>query len=274
MLKLQVALITILITCITFVSCDRTQKVLRPAADDMMAGDDMMTGDDMMMDMMQMLDSTMYMSWAHVMLPAPGPQEAATSPAETGAAHNPPPIDGGALTARTVYINDIGAMANKAGAAEYPAGTIIVKEIMDKTETFVDKVAVMMKSDDMMYAGHNGWVYKKYLRPSADAEYMQIRGSNLEDAGNGCHGCHIGATTDSVFVSLPMDDMMMDNGMADMADDMMHDDMVDDGMADDMMEDDMMDDGTADMGAGADNGAGGDVDADAGTNGNGAGDAQ
>ncbi|MDE0011171.1 MAG: cytochrome P460 family protein [Candidatus Poribacteria bacterium] len=179
----------------------------------MMTGNDMMTGDDMM-DMVKMMDSTMYMSWAHVMLPAPGPMEAATSPAETGAAHNPPPIDGGVLTPRTVYINDIGAMANKAGAAAYPAGTVIVKEIMDKTETFVDKVAVMMKSDDPMYAGHDGWAYKKYLRPSADAAYMQIRGSNLEDAGNGCHGCHANATNDSVFVSLSMDDMM--GGMDDM----------------------------------------------------------
>ncbi len=226
MLKFQIALMAILIACVAFISCDRAQKVLAPAADNMMAAEDMMAGDDMpmdmMMDMMKMLDSTMYMSWSHVMLPAPGPQEAATTVAETGAAHNPPPIDGGALTARTVYINDIGAMANKAGAAEYPAGTIIVKEIMDKTETFVDKVAVMMKSDDMMYAGHNGWVYEKYLRPSADAAYMQIRGSNLEDAGNGCHGCHIGATNDSVFVSLPMeDDMMADDGMdADMDTDM------------------------------------------------------
>ncbi len=234
MLKLRIALIAILIICsITFVSCDRTQNALKPAdmvaGDDMMTGDDMMATDDMMMDMMQMLDSTMYMSWAHVALPAPTVSVAdATSPAETGAAHNPPPIDGGALTARTVYINDIGAMANKAGAAAYPAGTVIVKEIMDKTETFVDKVAVMMKSDDMMYAGHNGWVYKKYLRPSADAAYMQIAGSNKEDAANGCHGCHIGAMNDSVFVALPMDDMMgdamegmegaetMDEGMEDM----------------------------------------------------------
>ena len=247
MLKLPIFLIAVSIVCVAFVSCDRTQQVLKPAADEMMVADEMMTGDDMMMDMMKMLDSTMYMSWAHVMLPAPGALDAATSPAETGAAHNPPPIDGGALTARTVYINDIGAMANKAGAAEYPAGTIIVKEIMDKTETFVDKVAVMMKSDDMMYAGHNGWVYTKYLRPSADGEYMQIRGSNLEDAGNGCHGCHIGAANDSVFVSLSMDDMMDDT--------MMDDDSMDD-MDDTMMEDDMMDDGMEDMGDGADNGAG------------------
>ena len=207
MLKFQIALITILIACVAFVSCDRAQQVLQPAADDMMPVDDMMAGDDMMMDMMKMMDSTMYMSWAHVMLPAPtmSVEEAAAAhnPAGTGAAHNP---GSDVFTARTVYINDIGAMANKAGTA-YPAGTMIFKEIMDETSTFVDKLAMMMKSDDPMYADHNGWVYKKYARPSADAEYMQVRGSNLEDAGNGCHGCHAKADNDSVFVSLPMEDI-------------------------------------------------------------------
>ena len=98
---------------------------------------------------------------------------------------------------------------------------------------------------------------------------MQIRGSNLEDAGNGCHGCHIGATNDTSSFALHgrhdeddgMADDMMDDGMADMADDMMDDGMAD--MADDMMDDgtadmadDMMDDGTADMGDGDANGAG------------------
>ena len=282
MLKLQIILIALLITCVAFVSCDRNQEVLKPVVDDLMtddaelADDEMMAGTDMMMDMMKMLDSTIYMSWAHVMLPAPGP-------AEAGAAHNPPPIDGGALTPRTVYINDIGAMANKAGAAAYPAGTVIVKEIMDKTETFVDKVAVMMKSDDPMYAGHNGWVYKKYLRPSADAAYMQIAGSNKEDAANGCHGCHSQATNDSVFVSLSMDDMMGDGMGDDMGADMMGDGM--EGMEDgDMMDADMKDDMDADMmgddmtagngnGDGAGNGNGNDAgngNGDGAGNGNGA----
>ena len=184
----------------------------------MMAVDDMTTADDMpmdaMMDMMKMMDSEMYMSWAHVALPVPKPQAEAMSPKETGEVHG--------KGTRTVYINDIGAVANKAGTV-YPAETMIIKVIMDDTNTFVAKKAVMMKSDDSMYAGHNGWVYKKYARSSADAEYMQVRGSNLEDAGNGCHGCHAGAENDSVFVSLPMDDMMdMDDGM--MADDNMNDD--------------------------------------------------
>ena len=211
MLKVQIALIAILIVSVAFVSCDRAQQMLDPVADDMMAGDDMTADDDMsmdmMMDMMKMIDSTMYMSWMHVALPAPtmtvAEAAAAGNAAGTGAAHNP---GSDIFTARTVYINDAGAMANKAGTV-YPAGTIIVKEIMDATETFVDKVAVMMKSDDPMYAGHNGWAYKKYARPSADGEYMQVRGSNLEDGGNGCHGCHAKADNDSVFVSLSMDEM-------------------------------------------------------------------
>ena len=228
MLKAQIALIAIFIASITFVSCERIQKVLEPVAETTMPSDDMPT--DMMMDMMKMLDPTMYMSWAHVTLPAPAPMAETTSPIETGAAHNPAHADTGVTTSRTFYINDIGAMANKAGTM-YPAGTVIVKEIMDDTETFVDKVAVMMKSDEEMYAGHNGWVYAKYARSSADGEYMQVRGSNLEDAGNGCHGCHVQADNDSVFVSLPMDDMKDDDMTDDMKDDDMDDDMDDmDGM--------------------------------------------
>lgn len=262
MLKFKVALIAILIGCVAFVSCDRTQKVLKPVADDMM------TGDDVMMDMMKMLDATMYMSWPHVMLPAPGALDAATNPAETGEVHG--------MGTRTVYINDIGVTANEDGTM-YPAGTMIVKVIMDDANTFVAKVATMMKSDDPMYAGHNGWVYKKYARSSADAEYMQVKGSNLEDAAMGCHGCHAKAGTegasghDSVFVSLSMGDMMDDTMTDDMSDDMMDDAMMDDmgdAMTDDTtnnMTDDMGGDMAADNGNGAGDGAGADAD-----NGNGA----
>ena len=212
MLKPQVALIAILIACVAFVSCERTQKMLEPVADDMMAGDDMMTGDDMptdmMMDMMKMIDPSVYMSWAHVALPAPtmtvAEAAAAGDAAATGAAHNP---GSDVFTSRTVYINDIGAMANKAEAATYPAGTIIVKAIMDETETAVDKVAVMVKSPDPMYAGHNGWMYAKYFLVDGIPELKagsQVPGHE----GNGCHGCHVkaGEERDSVFVSLSMDE--------------------------------------------------------------------
>ena len=200
MLKVQIALIAILIAGVVFISCDKGQKMLEPVVDDMKAAEDTMATDDMMMDMMKMMDETMYMSWASVALPAPAmtveEAAAAMNPGGTGAIHG----EG----SRTVYINDIGAMANKAGTM-YSAGTVIIKVIMDDANTFVAKKAMMMKSDDPMYAGHNGWVYQKYARPSADAEYMQVKGSNMEDAGNGCHGCHAKADNDSVFVSLPMD---------------------------------------------------------------------
>ena len=190
MLRFQITLAAILaVCCVAFVSCERGQEMLEMVD----------TPDEMPMDMMPMMDSTMYMSWMHVALPAPTVSVAdATSPADTGAAHNP---GSDVFTPRTVYINDIGAMANKEGTM-YPAGTMIVKEIMDETNMFVDKVAMMMKSDDPMYAGHNGWIYAKYARASEDSEYMQVRGSNLEDAGNGCHGCHAKAANDSVFVPL------------------------------------------------------------------------
>ena len=73
----------------------------------------------------------MYMSWASVALPAP-PAEV-TNPAESGAAHG--------MGTRTVYINDTGVMANKDGTM-YPAGTTIVKTIMDDANTFVHEESV------------------------------------------------------------------------------------------------------------------------------------
>ena len=116
---------------------------------------------DEMMEIMPHL--TGHSSWAHVVLPVPVALDAATDPSETGEVHG--------MGSRTVYINEVGAMANAAGTA-YPAGTIIVKEIMDDTNTFVAKIATMMKTDDPMYAGHNGWIYQKYARPDETAEYM------------------------------------------------------------------------------------------------------
>ena len=237
MLKLQIALIAILIACVAFVSCERRGGPLESVIDEMMAADDMM---DMMTEMMK--DMTAHKSWAHVSLPVPGALGAAASPAETGEVHG--------KGSRTVYINAIGVMANK-GGTEYPAGTVVVKEIMDDANTFVAKVATMMKTDDPMYADHGGWMYVKYARPSADGEYGMVGGGSVEGS-MGCAGCHAKADNDSVFVSLPMaemmDDDMMDDGMADdgMADDMMDDDMADDMMDDDMMDDDMADDGMAD----------------------------
>ena len=259
MLKPQIALIVILIACVAFVSCERVQKMLEPAADDMMTDDDMMTGDDMltdMMDMTKLLDPTMYMSWAHVALPAPTmtveEAAAAGNAAGTGAAHNP---GSDVFTSRTVYINEVGAMANKAGATEYPVGTIIVKAIMDDTETSVDKVAVMMKDDNPMYAGHNGWMYAKYFLSSDGTPELKAGSHVPGHEGNGCHGCHAKATNDSVFVSLSMEDTEHAEGM----DDMDGADM--EGMDGDA--DAVADDADAETSVEADADAGGDTDGDA-----------
>ncbi len=193
MLKFQIALTILLISCVAFVSCDLVEEILAPAVSET----DMMEPDDMM-------DMTMYTSWLSVALPVPGPLAEAAAPIETGEVH-------GAGT-RTVYINDIGAMAlNDMNMTAYPAGTMVVKAIMDDTNTFVQKVATMMKTDDPMYAHHNGWTYRKYARPDENTEYMQVRGDGLPDAADGCHACHAKADRDSVFVQFPMDGMDADD---------------------------------------------------------------
>ena len=239
MLKFQITLIAILIGCVAFVSCERAQKVLEPAmpeADTMDTGDMMNTGMDMM-------DKAMYESWKSFPLPAPAMSladaVAAHKPEATGQAHG--------KGSRTVYINDTGItglMALKDGSmTTFPAGTMIVKVIMDDTNAFEWRVATMMKSADPMYAGHNGWMYIQTERPSTDAPYSPVAGDGTAGGSGGCHECHAKAAVDSVFVvQLAMDTMMKD-GM--MEDDMDAEDM-DDGMMEDDMDDDMGDDGDGD----------------------------
>jgi hypothetical protein len=176
MLKLQVVLIAVLIGCIGFVACERTQTVLEPV---------MMGTTEMVMEM------DAYKSWASVDLPAPEmtveEAKAAMNPAETGQAHG--------VGIRTVYFNELAAMANMAEMAEteYPDGSIIVKEVMNADNTEVVHVATMMKMGDMMYDAHNGWVY-------GTPQPMTVENSA------GCHDCHANAPNDSVFVSLSMAD--------------------------------------------------------------------
>ena len=190
MQKFQLGLIAMLICCVAFVSCERTQKMLAPAEP---------TADTMPADMTDMMDMMAdYMSWAKVELPAP-PAEF-TDPKDSGSAH-------GAGT-RTVYINEAGAAAQAAALEEYPPGTMIVKEIMDDTNTFVHRVATMTKTDDEMYEAHAGWMYTQSQRETADAELMPQAGDIPGGSSDGCHGCHAKATTDSVFVKLPAEMMM------------------------------------------------------------------
>lgn len=219
MLKIQmgpIALLTLLIGCLTFISCDAVQELVTATTmpeddmtdtDDMMPADDTVATDDMPTDHSTMTDDdmmptdemiaglpmyiSMYASW----LATP-----ASEPVGSGIVHG----EGD----RTVYISDVGAMAlGDADMNAFPAGTIIVKEIMDDANTFVQKIATMVKTDDPMYAAHNGWIYKKYARPNEDAGYMQVRGDGLPDAAEGCHGCHAAAPNDSVFVQFPTVDV-------------------------------------------------------------------
>jgi len=181
MLKVQMGLIALLIACVAFISCDELVELLAPP----MPEED--TTDDSMMAGLPTY-TAMYTSWTmNVTYP---------SPVGTGGVHG----EG----ARTVYINDVGAMAlEDENMTAYPAGTIIVKEIMDDANTFIQKVATMKKTDD---SRHNGWTYKKYARPDESSDYVQVKGDGLEDAAVGCHGCHAAAPMDSVFV-FPVDEM-------------------------------------------------------------------
>ena len=187
MLRYQVGLIALLIACVAFISCDIIQEILTPP----MPEEDMMPTDDMMAGLPMYI--SMYTSWV--------PKVSYPGPTGTGGVHG----EG----ARTVYINDVGAMAlEDEDMTAYPTGTIIVKEIMDDANTFVQKVATMMKTDD---SRHNGWTYKKYGRPDENADYMQVKGDGLPDAAEGCHACHAAAPMDSVFVDFSMDDATTDD---------------------------------------------------------------
>ena len=194
MLKFRIALVTVfLICCVAFVACERGQQVLEPSG--MMDTDDAPSMD---MDMMEIMMD--YTSWEHVMLPAPTmtveEAAAAMNPGGTGAAHV-------GKTTRTAYFNEVGAMANKAGVEEYPVGTMIVKSVMDPTETFVQQVVTMTKTDDAMYADNNYWIYGATGRASETEELMTPQ--QLPITHRGCHDCHSKATNDSVFVSLSTD---------------------------------------------------------------------
>ena len=199
MLKFQMGLIALLIGCVALISCGELINLLTPPEEDVT--------DDPIVPMM--VDLPDYASWLSVTYP---------NPVGTGGAHG----EG----ARAVYINEIGATAAQDDSVTaFPAGTTIVKEIMDDANTFVQKIATMMKTDDPMYADHNGWTYKKYARPDENSDYTQVRGDGLPDAAEGCHGCHAAAPKDSVFVDFSMDDTTTDDGT--MPDDMtMEDDMM------------------------------------------------
>ena len=144
MLKFQMGLIALLIGCVALISCGDLQKILMSGGD---MPEEMMPEEMMPEEMMEM-----YTSWANVMYTA-----------VSVAAHG----EGD----RVVYINDVGAMALQDGVTTFPVGTVIVKEIMDATNTSVAVVERMEKTDE--YAAESGWLYNE--------------GANQAS----CHSCHV-----------------------------------------------------------------------------------
>ncbi|MDE0636904.1 MAG: cytochrome P460 family protein [Candidatus Poribacteria bacterium] len=171
MLKFQITLIAILIGCMAFVACERTQDVL----------------EDVMMDPEPgTMEMDAYKSWENRMLDGPWLDF-------KGDAHD--------LGARTIYLNEAAAMANKAGMA-YPVGSMIVKVSMDTTNTFVSQFSTMTKTDS---ADNGGWEYGVTGPPSATAvDMMMINTLTSEMAAGACVGCHANASNDFVFVPLSM----------------------------------------------------------------------
>ena len=96
----------------------------------------------------------------------------------------------------TTYMNDIAFSALQSGAAEMPAGAIIVKENY-MPDGMLAAVTTMFKTPGYN-AEHNDWFFTKHL---ASGELDQApNGMALEGRLPGCQGCHIGkADNDYLF---------------------------------------------------------------------------
>ena len=114
---------------------------------------------------------------------------------------------GHGLGRRSVYINAIGIAALKDDAiTTFPVGTLLIKEVNNNTNTFVQHVATMRKTDDAAYAVHNGWRYTQHTRESETAKFLAVGGDIPGSTSEGCHACHTQAPKDSVFTQLPTPD--------------------------------------------------------------------
>ena len=108
---------------------------------------------------------------------------------------------------RSVYINGIGVAALKDDTLQtFPIDTLIIKEINNNTNTFVQHVATMKKTDDPVYAAHNGWLYTQHTRQTETAKFVAVGGDVPGSTSEGCHACHAQAPKDSVFTQLPTPD--------------------------------------------------------------------
>ena len=108
---------------------------------------------------------------------------------------------------RLVYINGIGVPALKDDTRKtFPVGTLIIKEVNDDTNTFVQHVASMKKTNDPQYASHNGWRYTQHTRQTETEKFVAVSGDVPGSNSEGCHACHAQAPKDSVFTQLPTPD--------------------------------------------------------------------
>lgn len=175
MLKYQITLILILIGCIAFVACERTQDALMPVMPDPDPEPEMMVD---------------YTSWEHSTMLDGAVMEFG------GEAH-----DAGA---RIVYFNEAAAMANMEGT-DYPVGSMIVKESMNSDNTFISQISTMTKIDS---EDNDGWEYGVTGPASETAVDKTMLNTLTAEMGDQlCHFCHAKAPAGkSVFVSLKMEE--------------------------------------------------------------------
>ena len=199
MLKFLNAFTVVLILCIPLTSCERVQQIVEPVpVDTQMMPDPIM--DEILMA---------YQSWRYAQ-PLPAPPATFTEAKDSGSAHG--------IGERTVYIDGLDhqffyavpAAIDAGTPVIFPTGLTIVKEIMDDTNTFVWRIAVMKKTDDTIYADHNGWMYAQYRRDSETEQFVPEAGDGTEKGSNGCYNCHAKAAHDSVFVT----ELLLDLGRA------------------------------------------------------------
>ena len=108
---------------------------------------------------------------------------------------------------RSVYINGIGVAALKDDTLKpFPINTLIIKEVNNNTNTFVQHVAIMKKTDDPAHVSHNGWLYTQHTRERETAKFMAVGGDVPGSTSESCHACHAQAPKDSVFTQLPTPD--------------------------------------------------------------------
>jgi Cytochrome P460 len=85
------------------------------------------------------------------------------------------------------------ASKRRGADAQFPNGTIVVKEAMRPGADFVGLIATMRKRAGADPA-HNNWVFVEYTREAPDARFQEI------GSGSVCWSCHMGAADlDYVF---------------------------------------------------------------------------